>query len=379
MKLCRRLLLCLPLLHGASATAVDGDWYVGAGGGVSRLTPDTDGSPFSLEESTSAAVGAFGGREFGRRYAVELGATRLGEAGLSDDQSVDYTVISGGVLGYVLGDLPRVRRGEAAGGYLKLGLGAIDNASDVPLEREDNVAIWVGVGADVPLGRVWGLRAELASFDGDAQAATVALVWRPRRPTASGPIASRGRDAAVAADPTPIPDPAPLPAPVPAPIPAPSPEAAPEPAPAPTPAPAERRTAEAVASPPAPPADCPAPAAGEPVDGRGCARFSGVLEGVEFAPGGAVLTEAGRAELDRLAAELVAEPGVTVEIRAHVATGAGPDAAKALSRERAIATARHLAGRGVPVARLRARAFGDERPRTDGGPDDRIELAAVRP
>ena len=116
MKLCRRLLLCLPLLHGASATAVDGDWYVGAGGGVSRLTPDTDGSPFTLEESTSAAVGAFGGREFGRRYAVELGATRLGEAGLSDDQSVDYTVISGGVLGYVLGDLPRVRRGEAAGG-----------------------------------------------------------------------------------------------------------------------------------------------------------------------------------------------------------------------------------------------------------------------
>ena len=102
-------------------------------------------------------------------------------------------------------------------------------------------------------------------------------------------------------------------------------------------------------------------------------------EGVEFAPGGAVLTAAGRNELDRLAAELVAEPGVTVEIRAHVSAGAGPDAAKALSRERAIATARHLAGRGVPIARLRARAFGDERPRADGGPDDRIELATVRP
>ena len=377
MKLCRRLLLCLPLLHGASATAVDGDWYVGAGGGVSRLTPDTDGSPFSLEESTSAAVGAFGGREFGRRYALELGATRLGEAGLSGDESIDYTVVSGGVLGYVLGDLPRVRRGEATGGFLRLGLGAIDNASDVPLEKEDNVAIWAGVGADVPLGRTWGLRAELASFDGDAQAATVALVWRPRRPSASGPIASRGTDASVASGPAPIRDPSPAPVPAPAPIP----EAAPEPAPVPTPAPAERRAAEAITIPPAPPVDCPAPVAGEPVDGRGCARFSGVRDGVEFVTGGAVLTATGRDELDRLAAELVAEPGVTVEIRAHVAagTGAGPDAAKALSRERAIATARHLAGRGVPIERLRARAFGDERPRADGGPDDRIELATVRP
>lgn len=385
---------------GAPAIAAEGDWYVGAGGGVSRLTPDTDGSGFELEGETSAAVGVFGGRAFGGRYAFELGATRLGEAELSGDESISYSVLSGGVLGYVLGDVARVRRGEAAGGFLRLGLGAIDNASDVPLEQEDNVSVWAGVGADVPLGRAWGLRAELASFDGDAQAATVALVWRPRgggRPAivASGAVTEPGPDPVATSRPAagdppdtpPAPEPSrPAPAPPERPViaSAPVPEEMPAPSTAPRPE-ASSSSARDIAPRPrptpatSPAADCPPPSGGEPVDERGCARFAGVLDGVGFAPGTATLTDGGARALDRLANALLAEPGVTIEIRSHVAPGGDAAAAMTLSRERAIATARHLAGQGVPVARLRARAFGDEMPRAGAGPDERIELDVVAP
>ena len=386
------LLPCLLTLTvvGAPAIAAGGDWYVGAGGGVSRLTPDTDGSGFELEGETSAAVGVFGGRAFGRRYAFELGATRLGEAELSGDEAIDYSVLSGGVLGYVVGDALRVRRGEAAGGFLRLGLGAIDNASDVPLEREDNVSVWVGIGADVPIGRAWGLRAELASFDGDAQAATVALVWRPR---GGGPAVTVPR-AATASEPTapstPAAEDAPETSVASAPTPtersvvasAPAAEDAPETSATARPTvPAPTRDDVSPPRPAATPAgaDCPPPSGDEPVDGRGCARFGGVLDGVEFAPGTATLTDGGARALEDLASALLAEPGITIEIRSHVASEGDAAAAMALSRERAVATARHLAGQGVPVARLRARAFGDEMPRAGGEPDARIEIDVVAP
>ena len=390
----------LTLVLGTAVASAAGDaWYVGAGGGVSRLTPDTDGSAFTLEEDTSAAFGAFAGRPFGGRYAVELGATRLGEAGLSDGESIGYTALSGGVLAHLLGDAASVRRGEGAAGFLRLGLSVIDNASDVSLEKEDNLAPWLALGVDVPFGRRWALRAELASFDGDAQAATAALLWR-------APLAGRSGGGVLAGEPRPAPSPEPPPEPPlepPSELPSEPPRAEPPAATAPaatppaavppaavvdggdaTPRPLPRPLPDIASVPRAATTpsvlDCPPPSSGEPRDARGCALFSGVVDGVDFVPGTATLTAGGERRLDALAASLLDWPAVTVEIRAHVAAGTGAAAAAELSRARAIATARHLAGRGVPLERLRARAFGSERPRADGrGPDARIELGIVAP
>ena len=47
----RALLLVLLVASGGEAFAVEAPrgWYLGVGGGVSRLSPDTGGSDFSLE------------------------------------------------------------------------------------------------------------------------------------------------------------------------------------------------------------------------------------------------------------------------------------------------------------------------------------------
>jgi len=356
------LALSLALAGGAGVAAAD--WYVGAGGGVSRLTPDASGSGFTLEEEYSAAVGVFGGRNVGSRYAVELGAYRLGEAGLSASESIEYSVISGGALGYVFGDPARIRRGEAIGGYLKLGLGAIDNASDVPLEQEDELSVWAAAGLDVPIGRSWGLRAELASFDGDAQAALASIVWRPRG-AASRPDQAGAPSRSAASEP--------------AKVPAARPDVSDARAPASDPQPTAPREAARPTPPVAPRTDR-TPAVEQPTVTLADASFDGVLDGVVFAPGTATLTSAAERELDGLAARLLANPGITIEIRAHALAGSDSAAAKALSRDRAVATARRLAGQGVPVARLRARAFGSEQPPTEPDvPDERIEIGVIVP
>ena len=380
------LALSLALALGAGHAGAAG-WYVGAGGGVSRLTPDASDSRFALEEKSSAAVGVFGGRTFGSRYAAEFGATRLGEAGLSGEEAIEYSVISAGALGYVFGDPDRIRRGETTGGYLKLGLGAIDNESDVPLEREDDLSIWAAVGLDVPFGRTWAFRAELASFDGDAQAALASLVWRPVRRAsgpASAPVAASSPVAGAGADPrgTASP-PEPAPAVVPAPAPLPDTARAPVAPPAPpssadAPDPVEAVAPVRPATPPA--SSCPPSSGAGPLDARGCPLFDGVRPDIVFAAGTSTPTAAGERALAALAADLLAHPGITVEIRAHAGDGANPVADKTLSRERALATARALAGRGVPVPRLRARAFGSERPPAEPGAAlERVELGIVPP
>ena len=105
--------------------------------------------------------------------------------------------------------------------------------------------------------------------------------------------------------------------------------------------------------------DCPVPAPGEPKDAQGCALFSGVQSGVQFVGMGAELTPEAEASLDRLALALLQYPEVVIEVRAHVGSLKDPVAAEELSRRRTLATARHLANRGVPTERLQARAFGN--------------------
>lgn len=354
------------LMCAASAHAVERGWYVGLGGGLSRLSPDTDGSPFTLEDESSAAVGILGGYDISDRFSLELGYTNLGVAGLSANEDIGYTALSAGAVLYLLGDAEDIAARDGLSAYFRLGLSSIDNSSDIQLEKADNTSVWAGIGVEMPLRQRLALRGELLSFDGDAQAVMVSILFRP----------GKQRYPNVTARPVTSSEPAPSDLP------------ASEPTPDAT-ASRDEKAEDVAGSEPSASleavADCPEPVGNEPVDDSGCALFSGVLRGVDFAPASAALTPVARQLLDRLAASLLQYPAVAVEIAAHTEAFDSTDTAKRIARERAVAVARHLAGQGVPVARLKARAFGSSRPResnaTAGGRrlNNRIALSVQQP
>lgn len=365
--------------------AQQGNWYVGAGAGLSRLSPDADGSDFTLEDEASAAAGLYVGMDLTQRLGVEAAWTQLGEAGLSGGQTIDYSALSIGGIAYVLGSADLKRRQDGWSGYLRLGFNKISNESEILLAEKDNTAIWAGAGIQWPMSPSWGIRGELASFDGDAQAAMASVYWRPG---AGQRERQRNRVAA--------PRPAPISGPIPAPRPS-QPEAqapaTPElPAqppvttdtvPAPTVRPLPKTVVTVEQSLSASASSCAVPAQGEPLDAQGCALFSGVLQGVEFDGESTRLTSVGETLLARLAGSLNLYPELLVEIRVHTQTFPEPGRARELSRQRAIAVARYLVGEGVDVKRLKARAFGDTQPRagndTAGGQrlNNRVELRVL--
>lgn len=383
MPVSRVVALCLTLgalvLSAQPAFAQQGDWYVGAGAGLSRLSPDTDGSVYTLDDEASAAAGVYIGMDISRRLGVEAAWTQLGEAGLSEGESIDYSALSIGGIAYVMGHADVGQRHDGWSAYLRLGLNKISNKSDILLAEEDNTAIWAGAGIQWPMSPVWGLRGELASFDGDAQAALASVYWRP------GAARSTRRSAA---PPMPASQPAQTRAPV-----QPRPEVTSPPVIATPTVPAEpvrqatRPAPQTVVtveeSLAASASSCAVPAEGEPLDAQGCALFSGILQGVEFEGDSTSLTRVGETLLTRLAGSLGLYPELQVEIRVHTQTFNEPGRARDLSRDRAIAVARYLVGQGVDVKRLKARAFGDTQPRagndTAGGRrlNNRVELRVL--
>jgi len=168
------------LLVSSPSTAATGPWYVGAGGGISKLSPDTTGSPFTLEDDQGTATTIYFGLDINDWLSAEAAYTDLGDAVLSQNQSISYTAASVGGIAYVYKNRGMDARQEGLSGYLRLGLNSIRNESEVLLNEADNTAVWIGAGIQYPLGRRIGIRAEIASIDGDAQVALASLYWRSR-------------------------------------------------------------------------------------------------------------------------------------------------------------------------------------------------------
>lgn len=364
--------------------AQTGQWYLGAGAGISRLTPDTDGSDFTLDDDGSMAAGLYLGMDVGEWLGIEAAYTALGEAGLSGNETVGYTAISLGGIAYVLGEREARRRLDSWSGYVRFGLNKISNESDIQLDKEDNTALWLGAGVQWPVGPTWGFRGELTSFDGDAQAAMASVYWRPTaRRTRSDDIA---RVPPAPSAPPIVKEKAPVdkPSTSPVDVSASATVEVPVSKPVDTPPPRPLSTTQAPAQLSGPSVStCAVPAAGEPLDAQGCALFSGVLQGVEFEGDTTTLTPVGETLLSRMAGSLNRYPELVVEIRVHTQTYPDPERARNLSRERAVAVARFLVAQGVDVKRLKARAFGSTQPRagndTPGGRrlNNRVELRVL--
>lgn len=112
---------------------------------------------------------------------------------------------------------------------------------------------------------------------------------------------------------------------------------------------------------------------GTVVDGRGCARVfeegrtNIVLEGVTFASGNAVLTEAAKTVLDKVASQLVGAPDVNVEVQGHTDNTGSAATNTRISGLRAEAVRAYLASKGVDASRLTAKGYGPSQPVADNG------------
>jgi len=373
------------LALSSTAVAALGTWYVGAGGGISLLSPDTTGSAFTLEEEQSQAGGVYLGLDINDWLSAEAAYTLLGEAQLSNQQTIGYTAASIGGIAYVYKNRGMDARQEGMSGYVRLGMNSITNESEILLNEADNTAVWIGAGIQYPIGRRLGLRAEVASFDGDAQVAMASVYWRSKDDRYNS-----GRQIAAAPS-----------------------ESAP---------PLDEFQDEGIGEVQefegyeedggfmeedfdsdfmdgeddfgtemmvdgdfglAASAECNNPAIGEPTDSAGCALFSGVLQGVEFQPGSATLTSDSEYLLESLAMSLNNHPNLVVELQLFTEDFPEPGRAMQLSRERALVVAGFLTGQSVDVQRLRARAFGSSQPKYDSGTEDgrrlnnRLELKVL--
>jgi OOP family OmpA-OmpF porin len=116
---------------------------------------------------------------------------------------------------------------------------------------------------------------------------------------------------------------------------------------------------------------CPGTAAGRQVDANGCPilfqveqgqRRPLILRGVTFASGRSTLTPASYTTLDEVAASLVANPEVRIEIVGHTDATGSRTVNTELSLARALAVRAYLAQRDVDPTRMEARGYGPDRP-----------------
>lgn len=132
---------------------------------------------------------------------------------------------------------------------------------------------------------------------------------------------------------------------------------------------------------------CPATPPGTSVDEKGCPPVfvgaSFTLTGVTFETSKAVLRATSIPTLDDVAAKLLANPTVRVEISGHTDNTGNAASNLRLSQARAEAVRAYFIGKGVAADRLTARGFGSSRPVATNGTvagraeNRRVELTKI--
>ena len=155
---------------------LDDPFYIGFGGGMSFLEPESDSAALSLTEDSDVAYKLFGGYRFTQNLGMEVFWSDLGaaELGSSSNNSVDieYSAYGiGGVYSYPLNNRWHLSA--------KAGIGRLENdAEDIEIDRVNENFIYVGAGATWNITDSWDLRAEYEHFDTDAQLLSLNIIKR---------------------------------------------------------------------------------------------------------------------------------------------------------------------------------------------------------
>ena len=161
------------------AQAQDGSFYAGVNVGLSSLDPDVSDAPgLFLDNDKGAAITLNFGYDLNDLLSIDAFWSRLGEATFQPGGSLDYEVMGVGIVTYytVVGES---RAKDSLAIYLTGGVASILNAgSGLQYEAENSFSLYYGIGFEHRLADAWSLRMHIETYDADASAASVGVVYR---------------------------------------------------------------------------------------------------------------------------------------------------------------------------------------------------------
>jgi outer membrane protein OmpA-like peptidoglycan-associated protein len=156
--------------------------YIGAGAGISELSPDLSQAPSVMLLEDGGASGQLTlGLDISRHFSVELHATELSSVELQPGGEVNYGHAGASALLYIgRSQSKKVRQGLM--GFLRVGYGALeadtDDVGEIPIRIENSSAVLLGAGLEYAINRKLSARAEFISFQEDINYAQLGLVYR---------------------------------------------------------------------------------------------------------------------------------------------------------------------------------------------------------
>ncbi len=333
--------------------------YLGVGAGLSTLDPEiVEGQSLRVDDDTDAGYKFLFGYEATDHLSIEASVAALGESTLTPgDKKVDYK------LGSLFGVYNIFDYREGFNPIIKLGISSIENTTSDGVEyvKDNNGTLSAGLGLEYEFSNGFVVRGEYEYYSEDAQMASINII---KRMGGEPPIV--------------IPAPAPVVAPVVAPTPPPTVNVAP------TNVQVEFKIPDTDGDGVNDIRDaCPNTPEGAKVDELGCAKFEGVLKGVNFEYNSSRLTSRARAILEEVAAELKNYPNVRIQVEAHTDSKGSSGYNLWLSKARAQSVIDFLSSRGISSRRLIPIGFGETKPiasnKTDAGRalNRRVEFKVV--
>lgn len=314
-----------------------GRGYLGVGTGLSQLDPDTGTTGFRVADDSDVGLKLLLGYEVTDHFSVEFSGGPLGESKLETSANppekgkVDYKVYS------AFGVINILRERDGFNPIVKIGVSQISNTAsgNVPFERSQDLLLSAGLGLEYELPNQVAFRGEYEYFAEDAQAFTLSVIAR-----------FGGQKTVV------IP-PAATPAPVIA-------------------APVNVQPAQVNVEFTIPDSDgdgvndirdaCSNTPPGAEIDELGCAKFQGVLDGVNFEYNSSRLTSTARAILNEVGAELKKYPTVKVQVQAHTDSTGSSGYNLWLSNNRAQSVMDYLSSMGISNRRMIPVGYGETKP-----------------
>lgn len=170
-------------LHGCAISNSPGTFkqslYFATAVGASKLDPEPQTDALQVTDSSSRAGTISFGADISNDFAIEFTNHSLGEAGIGEAGTISYDVTpSVSLLRYMFRDPERQRLRVGFAGFGRIGAARIENDATVPLEKNNETTVTIGLGLEYIFYNGFGLRAEVQSFDRDAQSATVGLTYR---------------------------------------------------------------------------------------------------------------------------------------------------------------------------------------------------------
>jgi OOP family OmpA-OmpF porin len=165
----------------------DSKWYVGAGLGISRLAPESNGSIYSVEDKSSEGFKLTLGYDWSERVSIEGYYSDLGEATMSPNGEVSYKDLGAAGLYYFYQQHDEKHKGWEA--FVKTGLGWMKNDTELKYERLNNMHLMFGMGGGYTFNNGLSIRADLDLYDEDSQFVVLSLMKRFGKQKQAEPVA----------------------------------------------------------------------------------------------------------------------------------------------------------------------------------------------